>query len=97
MKTMVFNNEEMVLVNGICSGEKLSEMKKENLVQSLLFSRQITDDDNTMMVDLIEGALETVKSMSDAEWDELKLMIPFPVVYDSMEDVGEVPTDEDIL
>lgn len=90
MKTMVFNNEEMVLINGICSGEKLSEMKKENLVQSLLFSRQITADDNAMMVDLIEGTLETVKGISDAEWDELKLMIPFPVAYDSMGDVEEL-------
>ena len=96
MKTMVFNNEEMVLINAICKNEKVSELTRGKVVQSLVFSRQITNDDDSMMIELIDGVMETVNSLSDAEWDELKLNIPFSVVYGE-EDVAEVPTDEELL
>lgn len=97
MKTMVFNNEEMILVNAICTGKKLSELKKDDAVMSLMFSRQITNDDDSMMIDLIDGTLEKVKGMSDEEWDEVKMLMPFEVVADGVEDVSEVPANEDVL
>lgn len=80
MVTTVFNNEEKVLVNAVCNGKKLSELSKEDAVLALVFSRQITNDDDAMMLELIDGTMEKVKGMTDAEWDELKMLTPFDVV-----------------
>lgn len=97
MVTTVFNNEEKVLVNAVCKGKKLSELSKEDAVLALVFSRQITNDDDAMMLELIDGTMEKVKGMTDAEWDELKMLTPFDVVADGVEDVSEVPADEEVL
>lgn len=80
MENMIFNNEEKILVNAVCKGAKLSDLTKEDAVLSLMFSRQITSDDDSMMIDLIDGTLEKVKGMADAEWDKIKMLVPFEVV-----------------
>ena len=72
--------EEKILVNAVCKGAKLSDLTKEDAVLSLMFSRQITSDDDSMMLDLIDGTLEKVKGMADAEWDKIKMLVPFEVV-----------------
>lgn len=96
MMVEVFNNEQKVLLNGICKGEKMSAMKREDVMESLLFSKQIVED--AMMADLVDSTFSAVKAMSDKEWDEVKMYAPFEVAVDPYEeDVAEVPVDEDIL
>lgn len=89
MGIMVFNNEEKILINGISKGAKLSELKKDEAFNALMFARQITNDDDAMMCDLIDGTMEKVKDMSDAEWDEIKMLIPFDVILGDDEDADE--------
>lgn len=90
-----FNNEEKVLINGICMNEKLSELTRNDAEVSLLFSAQITNEDDTMMMNLINGTLSKVQKLSDAEWDELKMLTPFPVAANEEDDISEVPDEED--
>lgn len=96
MNVDVFNNEQKVLLNGICKGEKLSTLKREEVLDSLLFSKQIVED--AMMADLIDSTFAAVKALSVEEWDAIKMLAPFDVAVDPYaEDVAEVPTDEEVL
>ena len=74
----IFNNEERILINSVCKGELLSDFMKEDVKRSLLFSRQISNDN--MIKDLLDGLLAKVDAMTDAEWDDLKMLTPFPVI-----------------
>lgn len=94
MANELFNNEEKVLINGICKNEKLSALTKADVLNSLSFSRQICEDG--MMADLIDGAIEKVNALTDHEWDELKFRTPFPVAQTAEAEVSEVPLDEDV-
>lgn len=90
-----FNNEEKVLINGICKDEKLSALTKNDVLNSLTFSRQIADEGDTMITGLLAGTIAKVKTLTDAEWDELKMRTPFPVAQTTEDEVPEVPADED--
>ena len=92
----VFNNEERVLINGICKGEKLSSLTREDVLASLTFSRQIADDGDTMITDLLDGTAAKVRAMTDDEWEELKMNVPLLVAQTAEDEVSEVPEDEDV-
>ena len=93
----VFNNEERILVNGICKDEKLDSLSRQKVLDSLTFSKQITDDTDTMILDLLNSTYSKVNVLTDAEWDALKCLTPFPVAVVPQDDVEFVPTDEDVL
>lgn len=90
----IFNNEESILINGICMNEKLSTLTKEDAVNSLAFSRRIADDNDTMLIGLIDSTIEKVRSMTESQWDSLKMKTPLPVALVAEDDVSEVPEDE---
>lgn len=92
-----FNNEEKVLINGICKNENISSLKRNDVEVSLLFSASVTDESDTMMMNLISGAVIKIQNMSDADWDEMKMFVPFHVVATEEDDVSEVPDDEDVI
>ena len=73
----LFNNEERILLNSICTSERLSSLTKDVLLESLTFSRHITnDDDDGMSIDLLEGVIEKVANLSDDDFNTLKMSIP---------------------
>lgn len=92
----IFNNEESVLINGICKNERLSILAREDVLNSLVFSRQIADEADTMLIDLIDGTIEKVAALTDSQWEELKMKVPFPVAMVPEDEVSEVPSDEDL-
>lgn len=91
-----FNNEERVLINGMCKGEKLSALTREDVLASLAFSRQIADDGDEMITDLLDGTAAKVIAMTDVQWEALKLNVPLPVAQTAEDEVSEVPTDEEV-
>lgn len=93
--TDLFNNEERVLINSICKNEKLSSLAKQDVLNTLLFSRQIADEGDSMMIDLLDGIIKKIQGLTDGEWDELKMNVPFPVAMVAEDEVSEVPSDED--
>ena len=90
----IFNNEESILINGICMNEKLSTLTKEDAVNSLVFSRRITDDNDTMLIGLIDSTIEKVRSLTESQWDSLKMKTPLPVALVAEDDVSVVPEVE---
>ncbi len=91
----VFNNEERVLINGICKDEKLSTITRQKVLDSLNFSKQISTD--AMIMDLLDSTSSKMKVMTDEEWDALKVLTPFPVAVLPQDDVEVVPSDEEEL
>ena len=91
----IFNNEERVLLNGICKNEELATLSRERVLDSLTFSKQITDDKDTMILDLLDSTYSKIKVLEENEWDALKNLTPFPVAVMPEDDVEEVPTDEE--
>lgn len=83
-----FNNEERILINGICKNENLNKLTKKNMEDYLKFSCQITDESDTMLTGLIEGTCSKVESMTEEEWDKLKMLVPFPVVESADEELS---------
>lgn len=96
MNIDVFNNEERVLINEMCKGEKLSSLTREDVLTSLTFSRQIANDGDTMITDLLDGIATKVGTMTDNEWEKLKMNVPLPVAQTAEDEVSEVPTDEEV-
>lgn len=90
----MFNNEERIVLNGICNNEKL-DFSKKSVLDSLLFSEQVVADE--MMIDLIKGISEKISALSDEEWTEVRKQIPFSVALVPEDEVAEVPTDEEVL
>lgn len=91
----IFNNEEKVLINGMCKGEKLSSFTREDVLASLTFSRQIVDDGDVMITGLLNGIAAKIIAMTDAEWEEMKMNVPFPIAQTAEDEVSEVPMDEE--
>lgn len=91
----IFNNDERILLNNICKNEKLPELTQAQVLESLLFSRQVVNEDDSMLVDLVDGTYSKVKGLTEDEWSELKMQVPFPVPLVAEDEVSEVPTDED--
>lgn len=92
----IFNNEEKILINGMCKGEKLSSLTREDVLASLSFSRQVATDGDTMITDLLDGTASKVSAMTDAQWEALKLIVPLPVAQTAEDEVSEVPADEEV-
>ena len=90
----MFNNEERIVLNGICNNEKL-DFSKKSVLDSLLFSEQVVADE--MMIDLIKGISEKISALSDEEWTEVRKQIPFSVALVPEDEVAEVPTDKEVL
>lgn len=88
IKIDIFDNEERILINGICKNEKLSRLTKNDVLNALRFSRQITDENDSMMIDLIESTYEKVGNMSEAEWEKVKMLTPFPVVSSAEDEIS---------
>lgn len=93
MQIEKFNNEERTFLNSICKNETLSSLTKEDVVQSLRFSQQITNEEDAMLIALVDSTLDKVLNMTESEWNELKMQVPFPVPLVAEDEVSEVPLD----
>ena len=95
MQLDVFNNEERVLLNSICKNEDLAGLAKNDVLQSLAFSRQIANEDDSMVISLVDGLAEKITSLTEEEWDDVKMHVPFAVALVAEDEVSEVPANED--
>lgn len=82
-----FNNDERILINNICKNENLLKLTKNDVKNSLIFSREIADKDDAMVIGLIDSLCETLTDMPEEEWNKLKMLTPFPVIEADLEDI----------
>ena len=87
MDRIVFNNEECVIINSLCAGEMQETLTKGYLLNCLQNTKNIllsgkcpVDGAELIDADMIDEILHKLNAMDDAQWDDMKLLLPFPVV-----------------
>jgi len=92
----IFNNDEKQYLNALAKGRYREKITRQDVLKSVAFARDVADDTDTMILDLIDGVYSKVNNLSDSEWEDLRRLLPFPVIITS-EDLMDVPADEDDL
>lgn len=92
----VFNDDEKQYLNALTKGRFREKISRQDVLKAVAFARDVADDTDTMILDLIDGVYSKVNNLSDSEWEDLRGLLPFPVVISS-DDVMDVPADEDDL
>lgn len=80
-----FNEDERILINAICKGEKLDKLTKKDAEEYLFFARQITNEEDEMTIDLVETTYQKVQNMTEEEWNQIKMLTPLPVSISQVE------------
>ena len=92
--TRLFTDEERQLLNGITNGVRLDKLTREYVLQSVVFSRQMTSDEATMFIDLLDDLADKLAhDITDEEWNTAKKLLPFPVSV-SFEDIIEADQED---
>lgn len=92
----IFNDDEKQYLNALVKGRYREKISRHDVLKAVAFARDVADDTDTMILALIDGVYSKVNNLSDAEWEDLRGLLPFPVVITS-EDVMDVPGNEDDL
>lgn len=75
----LFDIDERVFINSCAAGESLEVLTRERLLRHIAFTRM--SGDNEDIASLADGLREKIGGLSDEDWDELKMLLPFPVTY----------------
>lgn len=92
----VFNDDEKQYLNALTKGRFREKISRQDVLKAVAFARDVADDTDTMILDLIDGVYSKVNYLSDSEWEGLRGALPFPVMI-AFDDVMDVPADEDDL
>ena len=94
LEGIVFNNEECVIINSLCADEMMETLTKDYMISRLQNTKAIllsgkcpVEASELIDADLIDEILLKLDAMDDEEWDDMKLLLPFPVMW--------APEDED--
>lgn len=80
--TVIFNNEERIILNSMACGDNpipLEELTRAWVISCVQSSINIVGDE--LLVAQLVSLKDTLESLTDEEWDLLKLLLPFPVPY----------------
>lgn len=92
----LFNDDERQYLNSISKGRDRENLSRKDILTAVAFAREVADSTDTMILDLIDGVYFKVNSLSDDEWEELRMLLPFPVNISFEDDMEDVLADEDI-
>ena len=84
----LFTEEEKLFLNKITENELKDNIKRENILKTLKFSKAVSNKDDTDIIGLVDGVYEKVSSFSDDEWDKIAKNMPFDVRISS-DDITE--------
>lgn len=99
MERIIFDNEESAIINSVCTGEPMNRLTRSYLLECLqtvknfmLTGEGLKEEKpehlkSMIEIDIIDGIILKFDVLSDAQWDDMKLLLPFPVVW--------TPEDED--
>lgn len=87
MERIAFNNEECVIINSLCGGEMQEALTRSYLLGRLQNAKNIllsgkcpVEASELIDTDVIDEILRKLSAMEDVEWNDMKLLLPFPVV-----------------
>lgn len=87
----VFDIDERIIVNKACEGLPTSNFTRAGFLTNLAFARNISTEQDVL--DTLDGLIAKVERISDDEWGNLRLKIPFATYYDAESNVDDVPVD----
>lgn len=71
----LFDNDERIVVNHITAETDLRKLGRKNMLDSLTMSVMLAGDEDVKK--LVEGLKEKAESLTDEEWDSIKMMLPW--------------------
>lgn len=89
----LFSDDERQYLNSIAKGRSPETIARKDVLNAVAFARDVADNSETMILDLIDGVYSKVHSLTDEEWEQLRLLLPFPVNI-SFEDTDYTPDEE---
>lgn len=89
----IFDVEEMEVINRLSDGEVISKFTREMLLERIRFCVEINEGEQSdkEILALCEGLRSKVENLTEAEWDSMKVFLPFSLAY-SVSD--QPPEDE---
>lgn len=87
----IFDMDERIVINSCAKGLKQSEFTKKRITENLNFTLTICNDD--MILSMTEGLKDKIDKITDSEWDEIKMLIPFEVLYDLETNIDAAPSN----
>lgn len=84
--TSLFNDEERQYLNKLTENRLKSEIKHEEILTVIRFSKATADKNDTEFLGLIDGVYEKISLLSDNEWDKTVRLMPFfiNISYDEL-------------
>lgn len=79
--TSLFNDEERQYLNNLTENRLKSEIKHEEILTVIRFSKATADKNDTEFLGLIDGVYEKISLLSDNEWDKTVRLMPFFCKY----------------
>lgn len=89
----LFNDDERQYLNSISVGHDPAKLTKQDVLSYIAFAREIADTSDQMILDLVDSTYSKVNSLTNTEWNDLRLLLPFPVNISFEDNVDEVPED----
>lgn len=89
----LFDDDERQYLNSIVKGRDRSTLAKKSVLSNIAFAREVADSTDKMVIDLIDGLYSKVNAVSDEEWGELRMLLPFPVNIISEDSVDDILVD----
>lgn len=77
--TSLFNDEERQYLNKLTENQLKSEIKHDDILTVIRFSKATADKNDTEFLGLIDGVYEKISLLSDNEWDKTARLMPFLV------------------
>ena len=65
----VFNDDEKQYLNALTKGRFREKISRQDVLKAVAFARDVADDTDTMILDLIDGVYSKVNNLSDSEWE----------------------------
>jgi len=90
----LFDTDEQVYLNSFSDGVLLSELTRERVLKQLNMAEAITNDENTQVLGLIQGITSKISVLTDVEWRNIVVDLPFSLLYESSD---EPVFDEDTI
>lgn len=88
----LFDNDERIIINKACEGAPISTFTRSGFLTNLHFARSISTEQDVL--DLLDGLTAKIDRVSEQEWEDLKLKLPFETYYGEETTVDVVPQDE---
>lgn len=88
----LFSDDERQYINSIVKGRRPDRITRKEILDIVAFARDIADNTDYMILDLIDGVYSKIFALTDEEWEQLRAYLPFLVNITS-DDNDKIPEE----